>query len=193
MEIVQMEYQCLGSESIAEGDYQLVPIRHQDMPLIKTWRNAQMHYLRQAKPLTDAMQETYYRDQLLPAFALKEPPQLLFSLLEKGQCIAYGGLVHIDWTALRAEVSFLMETARAQNPDVYSAVFALFLQLIKQITFERLHFHRLYTETFDIRPLHLSVLEQSGFVFEGRMKEHVKIAGKFVDALLHGCLNVHNI
>ncbi len=62
------------------------------------------------------------------------------------------------------------------------------LALLAEVAFRSLELNRLHTETYDIRPSHISVLEASGFQQEGRMREHVVIAGKPTDALLHGRL-----
>ena len=148
-----------------------------------------MLVLRQNTELTDEAQEVYFQTIIKSAFSLAHPPQLLFSFLKQDECIGYGGLVHIDWASLRAEVSFLLETERSKNYALYREEFAIFLHLIKELTFKELRFHRLFTETFDIRPLHILVLEANGFLFEGRMKEHVYIENQFVDSLIHGCIN----
>ncbi|MNC80618.1 hypothetical protein D3C75_1334820 [compost metagenome] len=59
---------------------------------------------------------------------------------------------------------------------------------MKKVTFDTLQFNRLFTETFDIRPLHISILEKCGFQYEGRMKQHAYVAGALVDSILHGYL-----
>jgi hypothetical protein len=47
----------------------------------------------------------------------------------------------------------------------------------------------LFTETYDIRPLHISIIESAGFLREGVMHHHVRIDGHPVDSLIHGCLH----
>lgn len=183
-----MKYNCLTQQIFNQGQYQLVPIRHQDLLNIKQWRNAQIRVLRQQGLLTDEMQESYYRTTLLPAFTEPHPKQILFSCLLQSKCIGYGGIVHIDWTSHRGEVSFLVDPQRHQDQQKYQADFGTFLQLIKKIAFEHLHFHRLFTETFDIRPQHVAILESQGFILEGRLREHVLIEDKYLDSLIHGCL-----
>jgi len=49
----------------------------------------------------------------------------------------------------------------------------------------------LFTETYDIRPRHVAILEMNGFKLEGRLIDHVLIDGKYIDALIHGCVNDH--
>ena len=96
--------------------------------------------------------------------------------------------MHIAWQDLRAEVSFLLASERTTDAAIYSADFRRFLGLIKQLAFDRLNFHRLFTETYSIRQLHIATLEQSGFILEGVMREHVRIGGLPVDSIIHGCL-----
>lgn len=183
-----MDYACLKNQAFFSGDYSIVPIRYEDMFSIMDWRNDQIRYLRQAAPLTHEQQEKYYQEFLVPSFSEKQPKQVLVSFLYKGKCIGYGGIVHIDWVSRRGEVSFLIETKRSVDPELYRQDFKAFLELIKRLAFEGLHFHRLHGETYDIRPLHIEILESMGFVLEGRMKDHVFVDGRYVDALIHGCL-----
>lgn len=183
-----MNYACLQKQQFETPPYQIIPIRYEDIFLIKEWRNEQMDILRQDVLLTDAMQEAYYEKTIFPSFALPRPDQILFSYLKNHQFIGYGGIVHIDWEAKQGEVSFLVDTMRTKIAADYEADFSSFLKLIKEAAFNDLHFHRLYTETFDIRPLHIATLEKSGFLLEKRMKNWVTINEKPTDALIHGCV-----
>lgn len=184
-----MKYACLKSERFTYESYQLVPIRYSDIFLIKQWRNEQIDILRQNVVLTDAMQELYFTHTIQPTFSLANPPQILFSYLQNGSLIGYGGIVHIDWTKKQGEVSFLVNTQRTRNAEVYQADFTHFLFLIKKVAFDDLLFSRLYTETFDVRPQHTAILESADFRLEQRLKDHVMINQKPVDALIHGCIN----
>lgn len=181
-----MNYVCLNSQKYSESSYTLVPLRHQDIFDIMQWRNEQIQFLRQKHLLTKDEQEKYFQTVILPSFGEKQPRQILFSLLLNNACIGYGGLVHIDWLSRRGEISFLVNTKRAKDTKQYNQDFTAFLALIKKVAFDDLHFHRLFTETFDIRQHHISILEDQGFAFEGRLKEHTVIDGKFVDSLMHG-------
>jgi len=182
-----MNYRCLQKHSFRHGDYEIVPIRHEDIFKIMKWRNEQLHILRQDHILTEEEQENYYRNVIVPSFSQEKPKQILFSFLEKGVCIGYGGLVHIDWESRRGEVSFLMETERSKDEAKYRKDFTDFLSLIKQVA-KDLRFHRLHSELFDIRPLHQELLESLGFQREGRMKEHIFVHGQYVDSIIHGCV-----
>lgn len=188
-----MNYKTLRSGSYASNGYSLVPLRKEDMTAIMRWRNDQMDVLRQGKALTAADQERYYAERVLPSFTAEHPGIILFSFLLGGACVGYGGLTNIDWASKRAELSFLLETARARDEKKYAEDFGVFLALIKQAAFDDLGFHRLFAETYDIRPLHVAVLEKNGFTLEGRMKDHVFINGRFVDALLHGLLHPRDV
>lgn len=71
-------------------------------------------------------------------------------------------------------------------PDAYREAFNVFLDMMKEFAFQAVKLNRIYTETYDIRPDHIGILENNGFVLERRMREQVKIQGKFVDSLIHG-------
>ncbi|MBH8556707.1 GNAT family N-acetyltransferase [Hymenobacter negativus] len=182
-------YRPLPQAEYRHGAYRLVPIRYEDREPIRAWRNAQLQVLRQAAPLTAEQQETYFQRVVLPLFEQEQPGQLLFSLLHEDELIAYGGLVHISWADLRAEVSFLVEPTRATQADTYRQDFLAHLRLLGQVAFEGLKFNRLFTETYDIRPAHIAILVEAGFQLEGRLRQHIQLApGTFTDSLMHGQL-----
>lgn len=193
-DLVRMpRYRCLDLTVLSHDDYSVVPVRREDMLPIMAWRNAQLGVLRQRSPLTAARQAEYWTRVVEPAFELDRPPQLLLSYLYQGNAIGYGGLVHISWDDARAEVSFLVDPLRAAQPGIYARDFSVWLRLMRQIAFERLGFRRLFTETYDIRPQHITILEAAGFEREGRLRCHVTIDGQPVDSLIHGCLSPHAV
>ncbi len=166
----------------------LVALRKEDIQLIRKWRNDQIGILRQRKPLSISEQKKYYDNIMRQTFSQKRPESILFSFLFNNICIGYGGFVHIDWISRRAELSFIVDTKRSKDKNIYKADFNAFLVLIKKIAFTELKFNRIFTETYDIRPFHISVLEKSGFELEGRLREHTKISNTYLDSLIHGFL-----
>lgn len=184
-----MSYKILTQKTVSSGEYSLVSYREKDMFDIMRWRNEQVDILRQAAPIKKSDQLDYYQKTIRPSFSNNNPNIMLFSLLKDGKCIGYGGLTNINWRSKRAEISFLLETARTKNDDVYRDDFTSFIRLIKLLAFEHLDLHRLFTETFDIRSFHVRLLEEAGFKLEGKMKEHVLIRGSYRDSLIHGLVN----
>lgn len=181
-----MKYKVLPENFFALEDYSILPYREEDIFKVKNWRNDQMKILRQDKILSDDDQEKYYNLVVKNSFSQDAPKIILFTFLQLGKCIGYGGLTNIDWAAKRAELSFLVDTERTLILDQYEKDFTIFITLMKMVLFDALNFNRLFAETFDIRDFHISILEKNGFVLEGRMKEHVVINNKFVDSLIHG-------
>ena len=184
-----ISYACLKKNTFTLGDYQLFPIRKEDIFLIKEWRNSQIDVLRQQEPLTDEDQLRYYHNSIVPSFSDKYPRQILFSLLKDNRCIGYGGLVHINWKDNRAEISFLVDTQRIENKKQYENDFLHYLELMKEIAFNELKLLKITGETYDIREHHISIIEKSGFKLAGRLKQHIKINGKYIDALCHELFN----
>lgn len=181
-----MSYRCLTKQNFTQGDFELSAIKKDHIMQIRQWRNEQMSLLRQKNEISEIEQLNYFEKNVWPTFKLERPTQILFSFFNSGQLVGYGGLVHISWEDLRAEVSFLLDTAIGANPQVYATYFANYLKLIKEVTFENLGFNRLFTETYDIRPLHIAILENNGFIMEGRMRQNNIIAKQAVDSLIHG-------
>jgi RimJ/RimL family protein N-acetyltransferase len=181
-------YRVLSSNEFVSNEYAIVPMRECDIFDIQQWRNDQIDILRQKRVLTNQDQREYYDSQVIPSFLQLQPTIMLFSYLEHESCIGYGGLTNIDWENRRTELSFLLQTGRAGNVAQYKRDFTHFLQLMKRVAFDELRFNRMFTETYDVRPDHVKVLEANGFALEGRLKQHVVIGGRFVDSLIHGCL-----
>jgi len=181
-------YKCLRGARFEQGEFELLSIRPDDIELIRQWRNEQMPVLRQSHLITPEQQRAYFEQSVWPLFSLDHPPQILFSYLRSKELIGYGGLVHVNWGDKRAEVSFLLRTSTVLDIPNYQSLFRTYLSLVQSVAFTCLGFNRLFTETFDIRPDHIAVLEQVGFRLEGRMRQHVCIDGQFVDSLIHGKL-----
>ena len=166
------------------------PIHADDIEAIRQWRNAQLDVLRQPRPISPEEQERYFATYIWSTMGAARPSQILVSYFDGGRHIGYGGLVHIAWEHKRAEVSFLLDPARAADPARYRADFIAFLKLIQDLAFHGHGLQRLYTETYAMRTEHMAVLEAAGFEREGVMRRHVLIGGRPVDSIIHGCLNV---
>ena len=69
------------------------------------------------------------------------------------------------------------------------ARFSAFISMLKIIAFDDLSLNRLFVETYAHRKHHLAILEENDFVFEGKLRQHVKIGGQYVDSILHGLLH----
>jgi|GEM_PF-132692 len=182
------KYICLEKNHHSSDRYSIIPIRQIDMELIRQWRNEQIEILRQKVPITVREQRRYFKEVIKPLFNEKTPNQILFSYLLDKELIGYGGLTNVDWESGRAELSFLLDSKRTGDENLYRKEFSSFLKLIKQIAFDYLSLHKLYTETFDIRSLQVSLLEENGFILEGRFKDHVLINKAYCDSLIHGLM-----
>jgi RimJ/RimL family protein N-acetyltransferase len=180
-------YKALNRQEFQVGAYTIVPIRFEDKITIMKWRNEQLYHLRQVKLLTEKDQELYFERVVLALFQQEKPNQILFSLLKDGQCIGYGGLVHINWRDLHAEVSFIMDTSLEKTQ--FEHLWTVFLYLLEQVAFNELKFHKLNTYAFDLRPHLYPVLENNIFIEEAKLKEHCYFNGEFIDVILHGKIN----
>ena len=182
------KYSFLASNKFCLDEYCLVPFMEQEMELIRKWRNEQIDYLRQNKPLTKDEQSKYYHQVIKKSFYEKKPEMILFSFILKNNCIGYGGFVHIDWNLKKAELSFVLDTNRTEKLETYKKEFSIFLKIILNIGFKQILFHKIFTETFDIRPNTILVLEKAGFVLENRLSSKNYINGSYVDSLFHRIL-----
>lgn len=168
--------------------YSLKALKKEDIEKIRVARNAQIDVLRQKKSISKDEQEAYFKNVIDEEKKKERPHLLLFSLFKNDIWIGYGGLVHIDWDHLRAEVSFLLESNRAEDEMIYKDDFAAYLELLFPIAFNDLGLKRLHTETFDFRKFQIQLLEEHGFLYEGTLKSHIFIRNKHHDSILHGIL-----
>lgn len=181
-------YKILKKQNFSFQNYKLVPIREEDIQLIKNWRNDQIDILRQEESITREQQIDYYNQVIKKSFSDEKPSLMLFSFIHNDSCIGYGGLTNIDWNTKNAELSFLVDTDRTSDPKMYENDFTSFLHLIFELIFNELNFARILTETYDVRPVHISILEKNGFRLEKRLKQHKRIHDTLVDVLIHSCV-----
>lgn len=156
---------------------------------IMKWRNEQIYHLRQSKPLTEEDQDRYFNTVVKSLFQMDKPDQLLFSYLKENKCLAYGGLVHINWTDKNAEVSFIMDTQLEQNE--FHKHWGIFLDLLYQIAFDEINLHKIYTYAFDLRPHLYEAIEIKGFVREAVLKEHCLFNNEYKNVVIHSLINWH--
>jgi RimJ/RimL family protein N-acetyltransferase len=184
-------YQCLQAQRVDNGPYSIIPVQDEHIDSIRLWRNAQMDILRQSSVISSQQQQSYFETKVWPEMDVLQPSNILMAFLLNDELIGYGGLVHISWEHLRAEVSFLVEPNRAKKATIYASDQINFLSLMKMLAFDQLGFHRIFTESYDIRPQHLVNIETAGFIREGVMRAHVHINGRPVDSIIHGCLRTY--
>jgi len=178
-------YRPLDRIKFELNDYCIIAIRWEDREKIRIWRNEQIEILRQNNELTKEDQDNYFKNIIAPLFTEEEPKQLLFSFLKNDKLVGYGGLVHISWEDKNAEISFLLETNRNKDIDVFTSEWYIYLSLIKEVAFISLRFKKIYTYGIDIRPHLTKVILKQNFVEEARLKDHVKKKDKYFDVLIH--------
>ena len=93
---VFMNYFCLQKNVYFFKDVSLMPLRKEDIYLIKQWRNDQVNVLRQQERLTNRAQEIYYETVIIPLFSALRPSQLLFSYLS-----TYGSILFSIFSFVR--------------------------------------------------------------------------------------------
>ena len=182
-------YKCLKQQKHTLGDYSIVPLRYEDRFSIMKWRNEQIYHLRQARPLTEEDQQRYFDNVVAKLYDNPKPDQILFSYLEKGVCIGYGGLVHINWIDNNAEISFIMDTCLEK--EHFAEHWSNYLTMLKDLAFNDLGLHKIYTYAFDLRPHLYTMLEANGFKREATLKDHCLYQGEYKNVIIHSIWNNH--
>jgi RimJ/RimL family protein N-acetyltransferase len=183
-------YKAINNQVFSNGNYSIVPIRMEDRNDIMNWRNEQIYHLRQSRLLTVEDQESYFQNVIEKQFNENQPNQILFSYLEKGRCIGYGGLVHINWIDKNAEISFVFDTALE---DDFVTHWCIFLYLVEQVGFLELKFNKLFTFAFDLRPLLYIALQNSNYTKEATLKSHTFFNNQFIDVVIHSKLRENKL
>jgi len=176
-------YKILHKQSFRSDEYSIVPIRMEDRYDIMKWRNEQIYHLRQNKPLTNAEQDNYFNEVVLPLFHQDMPDQILFSFLENENCIGYGGLVHIDWDKQKSEVSFIINTRLEK--DFLKEYMTIFFSLIDEVAFVELGLHKLYTYSYDVRPHIYPLIEANGFIRKKVLPRQLRGGEVYADVVIH--------
>ena len=174
-------------ERTTEGLF-IRPIHCDDSEEIRIWRNNQREVLRQKDLLTQREQDHYFDGIVRASIAAEFPSQILVSIEDQKNLVAYGGLVHISWEEQRAELSFL--TNGLLGDSLYERYFTVFIKYISSIAKNDLGLHRIYTETYSFRRHHISILEKNGLRKEGELTDHVRVTNRFYDSILHGAVLV---
>ena len=180
-------YKVLNKQVFNSGPFSLVPIRFEDRLEIMKWRNEQIYHLRQNKPLTVEDQENYFNGIVAKLFGHNHPDQILFSFLENGECIGYGGLVHINWIDKNAEISFIMNTILEKNR--FYEIWTAYLNLIEKVAFEELKLHKIYVYAFDLRPHLYKVLVNTKYFKDAVLKQHCFFNNNYIDVVIHSKIN----
>ena len=181
---MEEEFSLLKKKSFSHGKYSISSIRMSDAESLRIWRNDQIDALRQSQYLSSAAQKKYFEKVIKVEFPKTNPSLLLVRFTLNNKFIGYGGLVHINWTDQRAEVSFLLETGRSKNTSLYVSELKIFMLLIQKLAFEHLDFNKLTTESFDHRDHHVKAIEECGFQRDGVLRQHTKVDGGWVNAIL---------
>ena len=180
-------YKALKTNTFAIEEYSIVPIRFEDRYEIMKWRNEQMYHLRQAVPLTKENQDFYFENIVAQLFDQEKPNQILFSYLKNGECIGYGGLVHINWIDKNAEISFIMDTKL--EDDEFEMHWGIYLDLIEKVAFKELFLHKISTYAFDLRPQLYDIFEKKMYFKEADLKEQSFFNQNYIDVIIHAKLN----
>ena len=181
-------YKILKGKAFTLGSYSISSVLMEDALSIMKWRNEQIDALRQKSPLTREAQLSYFNNLASKDYENTKPDQILVSFFLDKTLIGYGGLVHCDWDYQRAEVSFLLDTVRTKNAKQYAQEMEIFFNLIQNLSFRFLNFHKLTTESYSHRKHHVGIIESCGFMRDGVLREHALVNGKWVDSIVCSCL-----
>lgn len=90
-------------------------------------------------------------------------------------------IFNFDWNAKHAEIGYVFHRDYWGKGYCSEAV-----KLMNQFSFENLQLHKLHARVVDANIGSIRVLEKSGYMLEGRLKDYLFIDGVYYDSLLFG-------
>jgi len=182
--IKTMDKEIEGNILLEYKNRVLRPLERKNLKKLMDFRNQQMDILRQNRPLNENDQEKWFEK------ISKDKTQIMFEILLKDDDDFIGccGLTYIDYDNHRAELSFIVDPVRARDDKLYKEDFIAVLKMLCKYGFEEINLNKIFTETYEFRKKHIKILESFGLKYEGKMREHVFVNGKYHDSLLHSIL-----
>jgi RimJ/RimL family protein N-acetyltransferase len=182
-------YKCIGQQIIKFENFSLEAVQPKYIQNIRVWRNTQIEVLRQKETLSRIEQTQYFKNHVWPELDKDEPRQILFSFFLNDILIGYGGLVHISWSNLSAEISYLCDTSLVNQETIYRKYLLSFLKILTNLSFKNLQLKRLFTETYSFRKNQIKILEEHGLNYESIRYRSCNINGRYYDSIIHSILN----
>ena len=182
---LEKNYKILKQYNYTIDKYSLCPVLKKDIEMIRTWRNQQIKVLRQNKPISYNEQILYYKNNVWNEYNQDHPNQILLSFHLNDILIGYGGLVHINWKSMIAEMSFLLETSRTKNKNNYQNDMKNFISILISIAFDELNLKKITAESFNFRKKTIEVLNNSNFKMDKNSNTHL---GK-KNSVFHSIIN----
>ena len=142
----ESEYNFLSNNKCCFNEYCLVPLREEDVELIRKWRNEQIDYLRQNKPLTKDEQSNYYHQIIKKSFSEREILNDINITINKGECVAIIGKSGSGKSVLLKHIIGLIKpdsgNVLINNNDINSISFNKFLFVFSIMTIKILNIQK---------------------------------------------------
>jgi RimJ/RimL family protein N-acetyltransferase len=154
-------------------------IEESDLPQLRDWRNDdRLRFTFREYRLLNLVNQ---QDWLEYTFRSREVE--MFGIEADGTLAGVCGLCYINWICRTAETSIYV-APDLKHPGVAESA----LELLKHKAFEEFDLRRLWSEVYEFDTVKVALLEQCGFVLEGRLREHVFQQGSYHDSLMYGLL-----
>lgn len=164
-------------------------LEYEDLESLRDWRNSDeiRGGTREYRLLNLVNQKDWFervsRDKENEMFGIEvyKKSQHHFGIWE---LIGVCGLCYINWISRNAEISIYIgnENYRHRGIEVQA------LGLLKDKAFSEYNLQRLWAEVYAFNEYNIQLLEQSGFVYEGRLRRHVFKLGRYHDSLIYALL-----
>ena len=172
-------------------------LEREDLQQLRDWRNSEAlrHSFRNSRLLNMVNQQDWF--QRISTSRDVE----MFGIEINSELVGVCGLCNIDWVNRTAETSrYLAPEPVGDDGDVADAgadgadgnedqIRAMaVMDLLIHKAFYEFNIHRLWTEVYPFSKGNIEVLERSGFIREGVLREHVYKQGTHHDSYIYGLL-----
>ncbi|WP_019988968.1 UDP-4-amino-4,6-dideoxy-N-acetyl-beta-L-altrosamine N-acetyltransferase [Rudanella lutea] len=156
-------------------DIQLTPLQHEDIELVRTWRNSEevAQYMYTDDLITAEQQEAWF------AKISKDPSSQYWIIQYNGQKIGLASLTGISQTLSSCYWAFYLGDTSIRGAGIGSKVEFNVLSYV----FEHLKLNKLRCEVFTFNDKVISMHEKFGFRREAYYRQHARKNGKWQDVV----------
>lgn len=152
-------------------------LEESDLEQLRDWRNADWlrPFVREYRLLNMVNQRDWFER------ISRSLNDAMFGILADGELAGVCGLCNINWKNRTAEVSLYVELEHQGQGIAIQT-----LHLLQEKAVRDYNLHRLWAEIFSFNEASPGLFEKAGFIYEGRMVEHIWKEGHYADSLIYG-------
>ncbi|WP_163538892.1 GNAT family protein [Gracilibacillus sp. YIM 98692] len=159
-------------------------IEEQDLDKLQSWRNnSELRvYFREYRELNKQNQYGWYNNVVS-----NSKNTIMFGIinLQTENLIGACGLCYIDWINRSAELSVYIGEKKIYIDDIYATEAT---ELLETYGFEEVNLNRIWCEVYSFDEKKIKLLNEAGYILEGRLRSTHWTKGSWYDSYIYGKL-----